>query len=334
MCATAALLFACRGGGATSLRIDVTTPPDRALSSLTVELGFADGDRMQRTLGLSPEQSSGGAVIVLLPDVSQEVGVTLHGVAAGGQTMDASASVQSRPHAQVELAMALGATPAEDAGTPRDLSAPGDGAGDGGAAVDGGAPVDLATPVVARDDFGRADQSLWGRASDGQLWSGDANSRSAFRISSMTGVIADSSPGGNAYAGFLGATTTSANVLVVASMDGPPTFGAIARAHDHNDFYDAEVDGNALGLWVVKNGNRASLGKASVAFAIVPDSSYSIRLVASGSNLSARIWPTGAAEPSAWTVTATDGTFADGMAGVYAVAGPFAATFTQFQCTP
>ena len=195
-------------------------------------------------------------------------------------------------------------------------------------------PPILATPFIARDDFERADQSLWGRASDGQLWSGDANSRSAFRISSTNGVIADSSPGGNSYEGLLGPATTSANVLVVASMDGPPTFGAIARAQDHNDFYDAEIDGNAIGLWVVKNGNRSSLAKSSVAFAIGPDSSYSIRLVASGSTLEARIWPTSAAEPSTWTVTTTDATFADGLAGVYAVAGPFAARFTKFQCTP
>jgi hypothetical protein len=323
MCAVATLLFAC-GGGATSLRIDVTSPPDRALSSLTVELGFADGEHEERTLGLSPAQSSGGAVVVILPDVSQEVGVTLRGIAVGGQVMDASASVQARPHAQVKLSMALGATPADDGGAAGDLGAPGD----------GGAPADLAAPVIARDDFGRADQSLWGRASDGHLWSGDANSRGAFRISAMSGVIADSSPSGNDYYGFLGPATTSANVLVVASMNGPPTFGAIVRAQDRNDFYDAEVDGNALGLWVVKNGNWSSLAKSSVAFAIVPDTSYSIRLVVAGSDLSARIWPTSAAEPSTWTVTATDATFTDGMAGVYAVAGPFAATFSRFQCTP
>ncbi|HEX8952591.1 MAG TPA: hypothetical protein VF945_12135, partial [Polyangia bacterium] len=211
---------------------------------------------------------------------------------------------------------------------------PADGGVDGGGAGDGGAQVDLATPLIARDDFQRADQSLWGRASDGQLWSGDASSRSAFRISAMAGVIADSSPSGNSYSGFLGPATTSANVLVVASMNGPPTFGAIARAQDRNDFYDAEIDGSALGLWVVKNGSWSSLGKSSVPFGIVPDTSYSIRLWASGSNLSARIWPTSAPEPSTWTVTATDATFADGMAGVYAVAGPFAASFTRFQCTP
>ena len=333
MCAVATLLAAC-GGGATSLRIDVTAPPDRALSSLTVELVLADGERVQRTLTPPPERSTGGAVVVILADLSQQLRVTLHGIAVGGQAMDASASVQARPHAQVELSLALGATPAADGGAPGDLSAPGDGSIDGGGGLDGGALVDLATALIAEDDFGRADQSLWGRASEGHLWSGDANSRSAFRISSMAGVIADSSPSGNSYYGLLGPATASANVLVVGSMNGPPTFGAIARAHDRNDLYDAEIDGNELGLWVVKNGARSSLAKSSVTFAIVPDTSYSIRLTAEGSNLSARIWPTNAAEPSTWTVTATDATFADGMAGVYAVAGPFAASFTRFQCTP
>jgi hypothetical protein len=333
MSAVAAVLAAC-SGGATSLRIDVTSPPDQALSSLTVGLVLADGAHMQRTLSLPPERSTGGAVVVILPDVSQKLLVTLHGIAVGGQAMDASASVQARRHAQVELAMALGATPAADGGAAGDLTASADGSVDGGGPMDGGALVDLATPLIARDDFQRVDQSLWGRASDGQLWSGEANSRSAFSISSMAGVITDSSPAGNAYYGFLGPATASANVLVIASMNGPPTFGAIARAQDGNDFYDAEIDGNGLALWVVKNGNRSSLAKANVTFAIVPDTSYSIRLVALGNNLSARIWPTSANEPSTWTVTATDVTFADGMAGVYAVAGPFAASFTRFQCTP
>ena len=213
MSAVAPLLAAC-GGGATLLRIDVTSPPAQALSSLTVDLVLADGAHMQRTLSLPPERSSGGAVVVTLPDISQRLRVTLHGIAVGGQTMDASASVQARPHVQVELSMALGATLA-DGGAAGDLSAPGDSSVGGGGPMDGGALVDLATPLIARHDFPRADQSLWGRASDGHLWSGDANSRSAFRISSMAGGIADSSPGGNSYCGFLGPATTSANVMVV-----------------------------------------------------------------------------------------------------------------------
>ena len=41
----------------------------------------------------------------------------------------------------------------------------------------------LAPPgALAQDTFLRADQKLWGTASDGQTWSGDANRSNAFSI--------------------------------------------------------------------------------------------------------------------------------------------------------
>src|SRR2546430_6083958 len=53
----------------------------------------------------------------------------------------------------------------------------------------------------------RANQSLWGTASDGQTWGGDANNRSVFSISGNTGLV--SNTGATSYSAVRSAEHTS-----------------------------------------------------------------------------------------------------------------------------
>src|SRR5260221_7308808 len=73
-------------------------------------------------------------------------------------------------------------------------------------------PTPSPTPGTAlgTDTFQRANQSLWGTASDGQTWGGDANSQKAFSISGNAGLV--SNTGGTSYSAVLGPTAANAEV--------------------------------------------------------------------------------------------------------------------------
>src|SRR2546430_16692098 len=62
----------------------------------------------------------------------------------------------------------------------------------------------------------RANQSLWGTASDGQTWGGDANNRSVFSISGNTGLV--SNTGATSYSAVLGPTAANAEVYATGSL--------------------------------------------------------------------------------------------------------------------
>ncbi len=80
-------------------------------------------------------------------------------------------------------------------------------------------PTLTATPTpgatLGQDTFQRANQSLWGTASDGNKWAGDANTSSAFSISGDIGKVAS---GSGSYSAVLGATATNADVVFSSSI--------------------------------------------------------------------------------------------------------------------
>ncbi len=91
------------------------------------------------------------------------------------------------------------------------------------ATVPGGTPTPSPSPspspspgsTLAQDTFQRPNQALWGTASDGHTWGGDANTVSVFSIVNNTGQISNRNGIFNAV---LGSTATDAEVLFSGSM--------------------------------------------------------------------------------------------------------------------
>src|SRR5260370_19024085 len=78
-------------------------------------------------------------------------------------------------------------------------------------------PLPSPTPgtILAQDTFQRPNQALWGTASDGHTWGGDANTVSAFSILNNTDQISN---GNGIYNAVLGSTATHAEVLFSGSL--------------------------------------------------------------------------------------------------------------------
>src|SRR5258708_7963088 len=76
--------------------------------------------------------------------------------------------------------------------------------------------ANAASQVIAQDTFVRPNQSQWGTASDGQAWSGDANSANAFSIANNTGQV--SNTGATSYNAILGPSSFDTEVLFTGSL--------------------------------------------------------------------------------------------------------------------
>jgi hypothetical protein len=168
-------------------------------------------------------------------------------------------------------------------------------------------------PVLASDDFERADQSYWGISPSGQPWQADAQTAHSFFISGNKGLV-------SATAGFLcgvlGPVVTNSEVRFAASLShyGASGLGAILRWDSPDDFYKVVLDGHGLTLSRVMDGMEIPLG-------IVPitprdGASYTFLFRASGSQLSAVIWPTGQPAPTDWQISLSDSALSAGRDGI------------------
>jgi hypothetical protein len=284
-----------------------------------------------------------GTLMVVLPDIAESVTISLRAVTSTGHMLAGAVAVTTIPYQQVTGSVTL--TPAGavqpspgdgGAGGAADLSGPTPNA-DGGviAGPDLAAPYDMAPVVLARDDFQRADQSLWGTASDGQAWGADANTSPAFSITSRTGTIAPTQTG--YQTAVLGPTVADADVVVTGALSSFVTTGnnnelaAVLRWVDNNRFYKAGIDGNNFRLFVRTSASSSST-LTTISFAATAGTAYSIRFRAQGTSLMAKAWPASAAEPSAWMLTATDASIASGQCGLRLVFNNSAAraSFTSF----
>ena len=190
-------------------------------------------------------------------------------------------------------------------------------------------PSPTSTPAsLGADTFQRASQALWGKASDGQTWGGDANSQGAFSVSGNTGLV--SNTGGNSYSAVLGPAATNAEVYATGSMSSfaSSNFGDVLRWTDGNDWYKAYIDGANLVLQKKVAGSAAVL--ASVPFAAAAGTSYTMHFRVVGSTLTANVWPSSGSEPAGWMITATDSSIASGFSGMRFLTQFATATITAF----
>jgi hypothetical protein len=171
--------------------------------------------------------------------------------------------------------------------------------------------------ILAQDTFQRTNQNLWGTASDGRQWNGDANAQaSSFSVTANHGLIA----GPGTFNALLGSSATNIEALLDGSLshfDGTANLGVVLRYTDTNNWYKALIDGKHL--TVLKRANGQTTQLASVAFAAQDAQTYMLRFRVVGVMLFARAWPVGTPEPAAWMITTTDMTFQSGLAGVRVV---------------
>jgi len=188
--------------------------------------------------------------------------------------------------------------------------------------------------IIAQDTFQRANQQLWGTASDGQQWGGDANALNAFSIINGQGQVAN---GNTTYSAVLGPSITDAQVLFTGMLSSftPATannIGAVLRWSDPNDWYKAYIDGANLVIQKRVNGVFTTL--RAMPFIPSANTMYSIRFQVVGSTLSAKVWPANSAEPGNWMLTVTDNSLQSGSCGLrILVQNGAIATFTSFQAT-
>jgi DNA-binding beta-propeller fold protein YncE len=185
--------------------------------------------------------------------------------------------------------------------------------------------------TLAQDNFQRASQNLWGKASDGQTWGGDANTQAAFTIHDDVGQIAN---GSGPYNAVLGASATNAEVLFTGSMSSftNNNLGAVLRWQNTNNWYKAYINGTSLVIQARVNGTTTTLTQA--AFPASANTAYNLRFRVVGTTLYAKAWVTTATEPAAWTATTTNSSLSSGQCGLRTqVLGATSASITSFQAT-
>ena len=182
---------------------------------------------------------------------------------------------------------------------------------------------------LGTDSFHRANQALWGTASDGQSWGGDANTASVFSVSGNAGLVTNT--GGTSYSAVLGPSATDSEVIATGSLSSftNSNFGDVLRWTDGNNWYKAYLDGANLVIQKKVAGSTTVL--ATTPFAATAGVSYTIHFRVVGSTLTANAWPSSASEPSGWMATTTDTSLASGQAGMRFLTQGGTATITAFQ---
>lgn len=194
-------------------------------------------------------------------------------------------------------------------------------------------PTPVQGQIIAQDTFQRPNQTFWGTASDGQVWTGDANKNTIFSVNNNTGQIIGN--GNNTVSALLGPSVSNAEVLFsgsISTFSPSNILGATLRWNSGGNLYRVAINGKNLIIQKSVNGTVTQL--KSVSFAATTNTSYSIRFNATGTTLSAKVWQTGTTEPSNWMATVTDTSITSGYAGLREVLqSGTTVTITSFQAT-
>ena len=178
-----------------------------------------------------------------------------------------------------------------------------------------------ATPVtiLASDTFQRPDQALWGTATDGHAWQGDANTATVFSLAGGMGKVVGAQGTFNAI---LGQIVSNTDVVVSATATrfdaGKVNIGAVVRWNDTKNWYKALIDGTHFSL--IKHIHGVGTTLVSTAFPAQENVSYTIRVRALGATFLAKVWPSATPEPPRWTISTSDTSLASGQGGIRIVA--------------
>ncbi len=173
--------------------------------------------------------------------------------------------------------------------------------------------------VLASDTFQRANQLYWGTSTDGQPWQGNANSARNFAISQNAGIISATTKPIFCDA-ILGPVAANVEITFSASLShyGPSTLGAVLRWSNPNNLYKVYLDGQNLVLLRAMDGMVTPL--QMIPFPARDGASYTFRFRASGSRLSAMVWPSDQPAPASWQISLSDNALSTGRAGIRVLA--------------
>ena len=185
----------------------------------------------------------------------------------------------------------------------------------------------LQATILAQDTFQRADQALWGAASDGQSWGGDANKLTVFSIAGSNhtwGQIANNrgnqGQGEQIYNALLGPASENVNLVVSGSVNLfrlNANFGVVLRWKDVNNWYKALIDGSDLVVLKRLNGVTTQLG--ALRFTALSGKTYTLHFRAIGATLFASAWQSDQSEPDHWMIVVSDMSLVSGQGGVRVV---------------
>lgn len=177
--------------------------------------------------------------------------------------------------------------------------------------------------TIATDAFGRTVATGWGTADVGGAWS--VSSSAAFSVAGGQGRLSNSAGGGR-YATLRGVSSSATDMVVTLSPDKVTTgsglyVNAVGRWVSGSGEYRAKLrlrsDGRAdLALIrTTSTGSEVTLRGSVIVPGVTysPGSSLSLRVQVAGTSpteIRARAWITGSAEPTQWLQTATDTTAA------------------------
>ncbi len=172
--------------------------------------------------------------------------------------------------------------------------------------------------VLAQDTFQRANQPLWGTATDTRMWDGDANNANNQNVFSITNKMGQIANGQGAFNALLGQANSQAEVLMFGSINhfnaGAVNLGAVLRWQDTNNWYKMMIDGTSVTLLKHINGKSAIL--AAAPFAAKGGRVYALRFRVVGATLFAKVWRGTLAEPANWMITVNDTDLLTGQMGI------------------
>jgi hypothetical protein len=175
--------------------------------------------------------------------------------------------------------------------------------------------------ILAQDSFQRDNQVFWGASSDGRVWQGDANTRTAFSIVNAAGQIVHGQGTLNAL---LGPTSSNAEVVAQGSMNEyvgtTVNFGVVLRWSNANNWYKLLLDARSITL--IKRVQGVSSTLASLPFVARENVSYILRFRAVGATLFAKVWPSSELEPVNWMLVSNDTSLLSGQAGIRVLVQP------------
>ena len=178
------------------------------------------------------------------------------------------------------------------------------------------ATVNVSSGLLLQDTFSRANQTSWGTASNGMVWS---PSSSAMSIASNEGVISNTAS--SLFATLGSGTTTDANGLVRFSVASTSdTAGIALRMQSNGNVYLGRYDGAGHLQFEYRIGSTWT-HVSLVNFTPAANAFYWLRFQVQSTNISMKVWPYGTAEPSAWTwAGSASGINSAGLMGLYAYA--------------
>jgi hypothetical protein len=174
-------------------------------------------------------------------------------------------------------------------------------------------PQNQQANILAKDTFQRQNQALWGTASDGQQWGGDANAKPLFSINGLKGQI---SGGQGALEAVIGLPTDNVDLTITGSVNqfgNNVNLGAVLRWKDTNNWYKAFIDGNHLSILKSVNGQNSVLKQMDVK--TTAGVAQTLRFRSLGTMLFAKVWPSGTTEPQNWMLVVDDQTLTTGQFG-------------------